>query len=653
MEVLNTDNPFKPGELLATINSPADLKKLSEDQLEQISQELRQYIVDLVSVKGGHFGASLGVVELTVALHYVFNTPDDQLVWDVGHQAYGHKILTGRRDQFHTNRKYKGISGFPKRSESEYDTFGVGHSSTSISGALGMAVASRYLGKKERQHIAVIGDGAMTAGLAFEGLNHAGVENANLLVILNDNCMSIDPNVGALREYLTDITTSHTYNSVKDEVWKLLGKLSNFGKSAQEIASKVQSAVKTSLLKQSNMFESMKFRYFGPVDGHDVVRLTKVLNDLKDIPGPKILHVLTTKGKGYKFSEEGNQTTWHAPGLFNKDTGEIIKVTPKTPQPPKYQDVFGHTIVELAEKNPKIMGVTPAMPSGCSLNIMMKAMPDRAFDVGIAEQHAVTFSAGLATQGLIPFCNIYSSFMQRAYDQVIHDVALQNLHVVFCLDRGGLVGADGPTHHGAYDIAYFRCIPKMVVSSPMNEEELRNLMYTAQLEENPVPFSIRYPRGNGVMADWKTPFKKIEIGKGRKLKDGSDLAILSFGPIGNTAHDAIKTLEEQGKSVALYDLRFAKPIDEEMLHEVFTKFSKVITIEDGCVVGGIGSAVLEFMADNSYNAHLKRLGIPDKYIEHGEPAELWAECGFDLEGIIKTVSEMLGTEISAAETKAG
>ncbi len=640
MELVTNENPFKAGELLAKINSPADLRNLSEDQLEQVSNELRQYIVDLVSVKGGHFGASLGVVELTVALHYVFNTPYDQLVWDVGHQAYGHKILTGRRDNFHTNRKYKGISGFPKRSESEYDTFGVGHSSTSISGALGMAVASRHLGMNDKQHIAVIGDGSMTAGLAFEGLNHAGVENANILVVLNDNCMSIDPNVGALREYLTDITTSHTYNNVKDEVWKLLGKLSTFGKSAQDIVSKVQSAVKTSLLKQSNLFESLNFRYFGPIDGHDVVYLTKVMNDLKDIPGPKILHVITQKGKGYKFSEEGNQTIWHAPGVFNKDTGEIIKVTPKTPQPPKYQDVFGHTIVELAEKNNKIMGVTPAMPSGCSLNIMMKAMPDRAFDVGIAEQHAVTFSAGLATQGLIPFCNIYSSFMQRAYDQVIHDVALQNLHVVLCLDRGGLVGADGPTHHGVYDIAYFRCIPKMVVSSPMDESELRNLMYTAQLPENALPFSIRYPRGNGVMVNWKTPFQKIEIGKGRKLKDGNDLAILTFGPIGNTAKTAIEKAEAEGLSVAHYDMRFAKPIDEEMLHEVFAKFSKVITIEDGCIMGGVGSAVIEFMSDHGYNAQVKRLGIPDEYIEHGEPAELWAECGFDEAGILKSITEL-------------
>ncbi|MBI2721636.1 MAG: 1-deoxy-D-xylulose-5-phosphate synthase [Bacteroidetes bacterium] len=631
---------FIPGDLLAKINSPNDLKKLREDQLEQLSAELRQFIIDLVSVKGGHFGASLGVVELTVALHYIFNTPYDQLIWDVGHQAYGHKILTGRRDIFHTNRIYKGLSGFPKRSESEYDTFGVGHSSTSISAALGMAVASKYQGNNDKQHIAVIGDGAMTAGLAFEGLNHAGVENANLLVILNDNCMSIDPNVGALKEYLTDITTSHTYNKAKDKIWELLGKISKFGPNAQEIASKVENSIKTGLLKQSNLFESLKFRYFGPIDGHDVVRLTKVLADLKDIPGPKLLHVLTKKGKGYKFSEEGNETVWHSPGLFNKDTGEIIKVIPKNPQPPKYQDVFGHTMVELAEKNPAIMGITPAMPSGCSLNIMMKAMPDRAFDVGIAEQHAVTFSAGLATQGLIPYCNIYSSFMQRAYDQVVHDVALQNLKVIFCLDRGGLAGADGPTHHGAFDIAYFRCIPNMVVSAPMNEEELRNLMFTAQLDENKGPFSIRYPRGNGVMINWKTPFQKIVIGKGRKINDGKQVAILSLGHPGNLVTEALEELKAQGINAAHYDMRFAKPIDEELLHEVFANYKKVITVEDGCIIGGMGSAVLEFMAENNYSAQVKRLGIPDKWIEHGEQPQLYEECGFSPSKIAEAVNEM-------------
>lgn len=436
---------YKAGPLLSKVQYPEDLRReVKETELSQFCDELRDFIIDVVSTKGGHFGASLGVVELTVALHYVFNTPYDQLVWDVGHQAYGHKILTGRCAIFHTNRKYKGISGFPKRSESEYDTFGVGHSSTSISGALGMAVASRLKGELDRQHIAVIGDGAMTAGLAFEGLNHAGAENSNMIVVLNDNCMSIDPNVGALKDYLTDITTSHTYNKVKDEVWNLLGKISKFGPNAQAIAQKIENAVKTSLLRQSNMFESLNFRYFGPVDGHDVHHLAQVLEDLKDIPGPKILHCLTLKGKGYQPAESGSPTQWHAPGLFNKDTGEIIKVIPKSPQPPKYQDVFGHSIVELAEKNEKIVGITPAMPTGSSLKIMMEAMPDRAFDVGIAEQHAVTFSAGLATQGMVPFCNIYSSFMQRAYDQVVHDVALQNLHVIFCLDRAGFAGADGP-----------------------------------------------------------------------------------------------------------------------------------------------------------------------------------------------------------------
>jgi 1-deoxy-D-xylulose-5-phosphate synthase len=628
----------KSGELLKNIYYPSDLRKLNVTDLPQVSKELRDYIIDVVSVKGGHFGASLGVVELTVALHYIFNTPTDQLVWDVGHQAYGHKILTGRRENFYTNRIYGGLSGFPKRSESEYDTFGVGHSSTSISAALGMAVANHHKNDK-RQHVAIIGDGAMTAGMAFEGLNHAGVEHSNLLVVLNDNCMSIDPNVGALKEYLTDITTSHTYNKMRDDVWKLLGKISKFGPNAQAIASKLENSVKSALLKQSNLFESFKFRYFGPVDGHDVERLAKVLEDLKDIPGPKILHILTRKGKGYEFSENGNQTVWHAPGIFNKETGEIIKVTPASPQPPKYQDVFGHTIVELAEKNSKIMGITPAMPSGCSLNIMMKAMPDRAFDVGIAEQHAVTFSAGLATQGMLPFCNIYSSFMQRAYDQVVHDVALQNLNVVFCLDRGGLAGADGPTHHGVYDIAYFRCIPNMVVSAPMNEEELRNLMYTAQLE-NKGPFSIRYPRGIGVMTNWKLPFKEITVGKGRKIKTGTDIAILSLGHPGNFVVEACELLKET-HSIAHYDMRFAKPLDEVLLHEVFSKFDKVITIEDGCIQGGMGSAVLEFMADNGYSARVKRLGIPDKFIEHGEQKELWQECGFDTNAIVETVKEMV------------
>ncbi len=631
---------FKAGEFLSQIEFPKDLRdKFNTKDLPQIAKELRQYIIDVVSVKGGHFGASLGVVELTVALHYVFNTPDDQIVWDVGHQAYGHKILTGRREIFHTNRKYKGISGFPKRSESKYDTFGVGHSSTSISAALGMAVGAR-LQKINRQHIAVIGDGAMTAGLAFEGLNHGGVEDSNMLVVLNDNCMSIDPNVGALKEYLTDITTSPTYNKVKDEVWSLLGKISKFGPNAQAIVQKVEHGIKSTLLKQSNLFESLNFRYFGPIDGHDVSHLVEVMKDLKEIQGPKILHILTTKGKGYDLAEK-DQTKWHAPGLFNKDTGEIIKVTPKDPQPPKYQDVFGHTIVELAEKNEKIMGITPAMPSGSSLNIMMKAMPDRAIDVGIAEQHAVTFSAGLATSGMIPFCNIYSSFMQRAFDQVVHDVALQNLHVIFCLDRAGMAGADGPTHHGAFDLAYMRSIPNMIVSAPMNEEELRNLMFTAQ-EKDHGPFVIRYPRGQGVMPSWKTPLKSLKIGKGRKVVNGSDIAILSIGHIGNYALKAVENLSiENNVSAALYDMRFVKPLDEVLLHEVFTKFDSIITVEDGCIQGGMGSAVAEFMIDNNYNAHIKRLGIPDEFIEHGNQDQLYEECNYNSTSIVSSALKLL------------
>ncbi|MDF2156464.1 1-deoxy-D-xylulose-5-phosphate synthase [Algoriphagus sp. CAU 1675] len=625
---------IQPGELLAQINSPADLKKFPKDKLVEICDELRNFIVDNVSVYGGHFGASLGVVELTVALHYVLNTPEDQLVWDVGHQAYGHKILTGRRDDFHTNRIFGGISGFPKRKESEYDAFGVGHSSTSISAALGMAVASKYKGSGI-QHVAVIGDGAMTGGMAFEGMNHAGVSDSNLLIILNDNCMAIDPNVGALKDYLTDITTSHTYNKVKDEVWKMLGKLSKFGSSAQEVISKIEGAIKSAVLKQSNLFESLNLRYFGPVDGHDVNHLVEILKDLKDIPGPKILHCITVKGKGYEPAEKGNQTTWHAPGLFDKVSGEIFKKSPSKPQAPKYQDVFGHTIVELAKEDERIMGVTPAMPSGSSLNIMMEAMPDRAFDVGIAEQHAVTFSAGMATQGLIPFCNIYSTFMQRAYDQVIHDVCLQDLPVVFCLDRAGFAGADGPTHHGAYDLAYFRCIPNLVVSAPMNEEELRNLMYSATKHNG--PYSIRYPRGNGVMPEWRTPFREIPVGQGRIVKEGEEVAILTIGHIGNYAVEATEILSKEGLNPAHYDMRFVKPLDEELLHEVFGKFKKVITVEDGCLMGGFGSAVVEWMMDHGYQAQVKRLGIPDQVIEHGEQIELHRLCGFDPEGIARAV----------------
>ncbi len=629
----------KPGNALAKINTPADLRKLEPLELHQICTELRQYIVDTVSVHGGHFAANLGVVELTVALHYVFNTPDDQLVWDVGHQAYGHKILTERRDKFFTNRIYKGLSGFPKRSESEYDAFGVGHSSTSISAALGMAVASKIKKEDSKQHIAVIGDGALTGGMAFEAMNHAGVSNSNLLIILNDNCMAIDPNVGALKDYLTDITTSKTYNKFRDDVWKLLGKVSKFGPNAQEIVAKIENGLKATLLKESNLFESLNIRYFGPVDGHDIQHLTSVLADLKNIPGPKILHCITTKGKGYAPAEK-DQVKWHAPGKFDKITGEIQKRSFSVPQAPKYQDVFGHTLVELAKMNEKIVGVTPAMPSGSSMNLMMEAIPDRAFDVGIAEQHAVTFSAGMATQGLVPFCNIYSTFMQRAYDQVVHDVCIQNLHVIFCLDRGGFAGADGPTHHGAYDIAYMRCLPNLIVAAPMNEQELRNMMYTAQIENNG-PFSIRYPRGEGVMPNWKTPFEKLEIGKGQLINEGEDVAILTFGTVGNHAIEACAKLETEGLSVAHYDMRFAKPLDESLLHQVFKKFNKIITVEDGCLQGGFGSAILEFMGDNVYSAKIARLGIPDRIVEHGEQAELYKECGYDAEGIVEKAKALL------------
>ncbi len=632
------------GTLLNQINSPTDLKKLSRGQLFRVCDELRQYIIDVVSIYGGHFGASLGVVELSVALHYVYNTPYDQLVWDVGHQAYGHKILTGRRDNFITNRKYNGLSGFPKRSESEYDTFGVGHSSTSISAALGMAMAAKYKKETKRKTVAVIGDGAMTAGLAFEGLNHAGVADADLLVILNDNCMSIDPNVGALKEYLTDITTSPAYNKVRDDVWKLLGKLPVGKRFTRDMAAKLESGIKGMVSKSSNLFESLNFRYFGPIDGHNITKLVDTLSDLKKIPGPKLLHIITVKGKGYALAEQ-DQTKWHAPGLFDKVTGEIYKKKFDLPQPPKYQDVFGHSIIELAKANDKILGITPAMPSGSSLKFMMEAMPDRAFDVGITEQHAVTLSAGLATQGMRVFCNIYSSFMQRAYDQVIHDVAIQKLPVVFCLDRAGLVGEDGPTHHGAYDIPYMRCIPNMIVSSPMNESELRNLMYTAQLEKNQYPFVIRYPRGEGVMPEWKTPFKEIEIGKGRKLKDGEGIAILSFGHPGNFAAAAIRELKADGINPAHYDLRFVKPIDGDLLHEVFSKFDKIVTVEDGTVVGGFGSAVLEFMNAYNYKADVKMLGIPDRIVEHGTLKELHHECNYDATAIANAVREMMCREV--------
>jgi 1-deoxy-D-xylulose-5-phosphate synthase len=639
-----------PGPLLQTINSPDDLKKIPKEKLPRVCDELRQYVIDVVSVHGGHFGASLGVVELTTALHYVYNTPYDQLVWDVGHQAYGHKILTGRKNNFHTNRKYKGLSGFPKRSESEYDTFGVGHSSTSISAALGMAMAAKYKGEKDRKSIAVIGDGSMTAGMAFEAMNHAGVADADVLIILNDNGIGIDPNVGALKEYLTDISTSPAYNKVKDDVWKLLGKLPVGKNFTRSMAHKLTEGLKGMVSSSANLFEALNLRYFGPIDGHNITKLVDTLQDLKKIPGPKILHIVTVKGKGYELAEK-DQTKWHAPGLFDKITGEIQKKKFDLPQPPKYQDVFGHTIIELAEKNKKIFGITPAMPSGSSLKYMMEKMPDRAFDVGIAEQHAVTVSAGMATQGMKVFCNIYSSFMQRAYDQVVHDVAIQKLPVIFCLDRAGLVGDDGPTHHGCYDIPYMRCIPNMIVSAPMNESELRNLMYTAQLDSTVNPFVIRYPRGEGVMPEWKTEMKEIKIGTGRKIsggsggKDGNDIAILTLGHPGNFAAAAIRELKNDGINPAHYDMRFVKPIDEVMLHEVFSNYSRIITVEDGTVIGGFGSAVLEFMNAHNYKAEIKMLGIPDRLVEHGTPKELHRECGYDAQGIKEAVLEMMKEKV--------
>lgn len=633
-----------PGALLQHIDTPDDLKKLPREKLHLLCDELRQYIIDVVSVHGGHFGASLGVVELTVALHYVYNTPYDQLVWDVGHQAYGHKILTGRRDNFASNRKYKGLSGFPKRSESEYDTFGVGHSSTSISAALGMAMAAKVKGETDRKAIAVIGDGSMTAGMAFEAMNHAGVADSDLLVILNDNCMSIDPNVGALKEYLTDITTSATYNKFRDDVWKLLGKLPIGKRFTRDMASKLEAGIKGMVSKSSNLFEALNLRYFGPIDGHNITKLVDTLSDLKKIPGPKLLHVLTVKGKGYALAEK-DQTKWHAPGLFDKITGEIYKKKYELPQPPKYQDVFGQTIIELAEKNEKILGITPAMPSGSSLKYMMEKMPQRAFDVGICEQHAVTLSAGMATQGMKVFCNIYSSFMQRAFDQVVHDVAIQHLPVIFCLDRAGLVGEDGPTHHGAYDIAYFRCIPNMIISAPMNEAELRHLMYTAQLESTTEPFVIRYPRGEGVMPDWRKPMEEIQIGRGRKLRDGKDIAILSLGHPGNFAAAAIRDLRADGLTPAHYDMRFAKPLDEALLNEALKNYSKIITVEDGTVAGGFGSAVAEFMALHGYKNDLKVLGIPDRVVEHGTLKELHRECGYDQEAIMQAVRELMGRKV--------
>ena len=626
--------------LLDRIVTPDDLRKLDRLDLVRLSDELRQYIIDEVSSNPGHFGASLGVVELTVALHYVYNTPYDKIVWDVGHQAYGHKILTGRKALFHTNRKYKGISGFPRMRESEYDAFGVGHSSTSISAALGMAIAAQSKGEK-RKVVAVIGDGALQAGLAFEGLNNAGNQKADLLVILNDNNISIDASVGALKEYLLDITTSRTYNRFKNIVWRLLGRSKRVGSRAQNIASQIEGSIKGSVLGRSNLFEALKFRYFGPIDGHDVLHLTRVLEDLKTIPGPKLLHCITVKGKGFPMAEE-QQTVFHAPGKFDKCTGELIKPD-ECSKHPLYQEVFGNTLLELARQNEKIVGITPAMPTGCSLNIMMKEMPDRAFDVGICEQHAVTFSAGLAASGMLPYCNIYSSFMQRAYDQVVHDVAVQGLKVVFCIDRGGLVGTDGPTHHGFFDIAFMRNIPGMITAAPMDELELRNMMYTAQLEKISGPISIRYPRGTGVICDWQQPFEEIPVGRARMISEGSDIAVLSIGHPGNFVVEAVKELRKKNISVMHYDMRFANPLDEDVLHDVLKRFDKVITVEDGVIRGGFGSAVLEFAADHGYKIEIRRMGIPDYFVEQGTQQELWHECRYDAEGIRDEVEKAIGS----------
>ncbi len=630
--------------LLETINSPEDMNGLSPEGLLQLSKELRQFIIDIVSNNPAHFGASLGVVELTVALHHVYNAPYDKIIWDVGHQAYGHKILTGRREEFHTNRKYKGLSGFPKPSESEYDAFGVGHSSTSISAALGMSVANDLKNTTDRHIVAVIGDGSLTAGMAYEALNNAGTEKKDLLVILNDNNISIDPSVGAMKEYLLDIRTSKSYNRVKTDVWNLMGFLNKINPNARQYVQKIENAIKSIVLKQGNLFEAMNFRYFGPVDGHDVIHLAEVLKDLKDIPGPKLLHVITKKGKGFPMAEL-KQTTFHSPGgKFDRKTGEFLLTKTDSPQPIKYQDVFGHTILELAKGNSKIVGITPAMPSGSSLKLMMEEIPERTFDVGIAEQHAVTFSAGLAASGMIPYCNIYSTFMQRAYDQVIHDVALQNLPVVFCLDRAGLVGEDGATHHGVFDLAYMRCIPNLTIASPLNEMELRNLMFTAQ--HHPTgPFVIRYPRGRGVTIDWRKPFKEIQRGTGQVLRTGEDLAIISLGPIGNEVALAIDELEKQNLSIAHYDLRFLKPLDSKLLKQVFTNHKKIITVEDGSISGGMGSAILEFMSENKFQAEVKRIGIPDRFIDHGKPAELYKECGMDKQGIIEVAKSMVSSKV--------
>jgi 1-deoxy-D-xylulose-5-phosphate synthase len=628
-----------PGPLLATINSPADIRKLNPDQLVDLSFELRDYIIDIVSIHGGHFGASLGVVELTVALHHAYNTPEDLLVWDVGHQAYGHKILTGRRDNFYTNRVYGGLSGFPKRTESPFDTFGVGHSSTSISAALGMAIGRDH-NKEDKHVVAVIGDGAMTAGMAFEAMNNAGAMKSNILVILNDNRMSIDPNVGALNEYLADITSSGTFNKIRDEVYDMLGHFKAAGDKMRKVASRLEAAMTTALTPGS-LFRALGFKYYGPVDGHNVKNLTKTLQDLKKIPGPKLLHVVTVKGKGFAPAEK-DQVKWHASGSpFDKVSGASLAAKPTKPSLPKYQDVFADTLIDLAENDARIVGITAAMPSGTGLLKMMKEMPERTYDVGIAEQHGVTFAAGLATQGVKPFVAIYSTFMQRAYDQVIHDICIQKLPVVLCMDRAGLVGADGPTHHGLYDISYLRCIPNIVVSAPMNEIELRDMMYTASVYEEGA-FSIRYPRGevqNFIPEDSKP--RLLEIGKGETLREGHDVAVLSFGTIGNQVVEAANTLDKEDIRIGHYNMRFVKPLDTALIDEIAGRYKSIITIEDGTKMGGFGSAVTEYIAEHHSGVSVKILGVPDHIVEHGSQNELYCEVGIDAGTVAQTLREQL------------
>lgn len=624
------DNAYN---LLNTISSPEDLRRLQPEQLPEVCRELRQAIIDEVSCNPGHFASNLGTVELTVALHYVFNTPYDRIVWDVGHQAYGHKMLTGRREQFHANRKLKGICPFPSPEESEYDTFVCGHASNSISAALGMAVAAAMKGEKDRHVVAVIGDGGMSGGLAFEGLNNASSTPNNLLIILNDNDMSIDRSVGGMKQFLFNLTTSNQYNQLRFKASRLLFKLGILNEARRKALIRFGNSLKSMLAQQQNIFEGMNIRYFGPIDGHNVKNLARVLRDIKEMSGPRVLHLHTIKGKGFAPAEK-DPGTWHAPGCFDPVTGERF-VKDKTGQPPCFQDVFGETLVELARENPRIVGVTPAMPTACSMNKLMEAMPGRAFDVGIAEGHAATFSGGLAKEGLQPFCNIYSTFMQRAYDNVIHDIALLRLPVVLCLDRAGLVGEDGPTHHGVFDLAYFRPIPNLTIASPLNEHELRRLMYTAQLPGKG-SFVIRYPRGQGVLTDWRCPLEEIPVGKGRKLKDGGDMAVITLGPIGNLAARAIaRAEEEKGVSIAHYDLRFLKPLDEALLEEAGRRFSRIVTVEDGVRAGGMGSAVLEFMEGHGYHPRLTRIGVPDRFVEHGSVPELYSLCGMDEDSICK------------------